>query len=137
MREIKDHQMIGVNDLDSLIRLEVADDADQTTGAHHKYQAMYLSRGMWEKGQLIQFHKMLPKTGPEIKDIPKEQVIPNGITHEVLIAVILDRLRCYQKSEFSCRENALAITHLEEALHWLHHRTSDRVYRNVEGSQVK
>jgi len=33
-----------------------------------------------------------------------------------------------------CRENALAITKLEEALHWLDHRTKDRERRGVEGT---
>jgi hypothetical protein len=34
-----------------------------------------------------------------------------------------------------CRETSLAITKLEEALHWLEHRRKDRVKRNVEGTQ--
>jgi len=34
---------------------------------------------------------------------------------------------------FPCRENALTITKLEEALHWQHARTRDRIERGVEG----
>ena len=34
---------------------------------------------------------------------------------------------------FPCRENALAITKLDEALHWLQARTKDREARGVEG----
>jgi hypothetical protein len=60
----------------------------------------------------------------------------NGITNEVLLAVVLDRLRRFQKSPFVCRENAIAITKLEEALHWLHHRTRARVVRGVEGTHT-
>ena len=35
--------------------------------------------------------------------------------------------------DFACRENALALTKVEEALHWLNHRTADRQRRGVEG----
>lgn len=35
--------------------------------------------------------------------------------------------------KFPCRENALAITKIEEALMWLEKRKKDRVERGVEG----
>lgn len=34
---------------------------------------------------------------------------------------------------FPCRENALTITKIEEAIHWQEHRTRDRQRRQVEG----
>lgn len=37
---------------------------------------------------------------------------------------------------FPCRENALVITKLDEAIHWLDHRTKDRIDRNVEGNNI-
>lgn len=36
-------------------------------------------------------------------------------------------------AKFPCRENSCAITHLDEALHWLTHRRNDREKRGVEG----
>jgi hypothetical protein len=45
----------------------------------------------------------------------------NGITHEVLLAIVVDRLRSFQNGPFACRENALALTKIEEAIHWLNH----------------
>ncbi len=39
--------------------------------------------------------------------------------------------------QFPCRENAIAITKLDEALHWLEHRKKDREKRNVEGTNAK
>lgn len=39
--------------------------------------------------------------------------------------------------KFPCRENALAITKLEEALHWLDHRTKNRINRGVEGRNLQ
>jgi len=57
----------------------------------------------------------------------------NGCFQEDLIAIVIDRLQCFQAGDFACRENALALTKLEEALHWLNHRTADRQARGVEG----
>jgi hypothetical protein len=61
---------------------------------------------------------------------------PNGAFVETLIAVAVQRIQFYQDSKFMCRENALALTHLEEALHWLNHRAEKREARNVEGTHV-
>jgi len=59
----------------------------------------------------------------------------NGLTNEALLAVILDRLEGFQAGELRCRENALAITKIEEAVHWLRHRTDGRERRGVEGTR--
>jgi hypothetical protein len=61
---------------------------------------------------------------------------PNGISNEVLLAIVIDRLECFQKGQFACRENALALTKLQEAVHWLHHRTRERLARGVEGLSI-
>lgn len=63
-----------------------------------------------------------------------DRVGPNGAFVETVIAAALQRLQHYNTTEFRCRENSLAITHLEDALHWLHHRTADREQRGVEGT---
>ena len=62
------------------------------------------------------------------------RVEPNGAFVEDVIAAALGRIQHYQTSKFRCRENALAITKLEEALHWLGARTRDRERRGVEGT---
>lgn len=58
----------------------------------------------------------------------------NGVCNEDLINMVLCRLEHFQKSEFKCRENALAITALEESLLWLRKRTMARENRGVEGT---
>jgi len=55
---------------------------------------------------------------------------------EDLIAIVIDRLQCFQEGAYKCRENAIAITKLEEALLWLRKRTMDREKRNVEGTSI-
>lgn len=66
---------------------------------------------------------------------PITEVGVNGVSNEALLAIVIDRLRGFQSGPFSCRENALAITKLEEAMHWLHARTHDRILRGVEGKR--
>lgn len=58
----------------------------------------------------------------------------NGVCNEDLIAMVITRLEHFQDSEYRCRENALAITKLEEALLWLRKRTMGRENRGVEGT---
>lgn len=58
----------------------------------------------------------------------------NGCHQEDLLAIVIHRLQCFQSGEFACRENAIALTKLEEAMHWLNHRTNDRQQRGVEGT---
>ena len=64
---------------------------------------------------------------------------PNGAFVEGVISAALGRLQWYQEAcdgRFACRENALAITKLEEALHWCQHRTAEREVREVEGTHA-
>ena len=58
----------------------------------------------------------------------------NGVCNEDLINMVICRLQHFQKSEYACRENAIAITKLEEALLWLRKRTMAREVRGVEGT---
>lgn len=61
---------------------------------------------------------------------------PNGAFVETVIAAALQRIQYYNGTKFRCRENSLAITHLEEALHWLQARTAAREARAVEGTHA-
>lgn len=61
----------------------------------------------------------------------------NGVCNEDLIAMVITRLEHFQKTEFACRDNAVAITKLEEALMWLRKRTMAREKRGVEGTHIK
>ena len=59
----------------------------------------------------------------------------DGTTNEDLLAVLIDRMNYLQK-KFPCRENAIAITNLEQALMWLEKRTRDRKARGVKGKHL-
>ncbi len=59
----------------------------------------------------------------------------NGVMLEDLIAICIDQLEQFQAGKFRCRENALAVTHLETAALWLYKRTAGRIVRGVEGTR--
>ena len=68
-----------------------------------------------------------------------EKKEPNGAFVEELIQAAIGRLEFYQtasQKKFACRENALAITKLQEALFWLEERTRQREEREVEGTHA-
>ena len=67
--------------------------------------------------------------GPDRKE-------PNGAFVEGVLQAALGRLEYYQRSQFSCRENACAITKIEEALHWLESRTNKRERLGIEGTHA-
>ncbi len=74
------------------------------------------------------------QNGPLGRDEHRE--IPNGAFVETVIDIARQRIQYYQDSKFKCRENAIAITKLEEALMWLNKRTQDRETRKVEGTHT-
>lgn len=60
-----------------------------------------------------------------------------GVLEGDLLEIVRHRLQCFQKGEFATRENACALTHIEEALMWLNKRKEDRKERNVLGTYNK
>ena len=68
------------------------------------------------------------------------RVKPNGAFVETIISAAKQRIEWYQtvsERKFTCRENAMAITKLDEALMWLEARTNNREARKVEGTHQK
>ena len=60
----------------------------------------------------------------------------NGVTQEVLLAVVADRLECFQAGPFASVYNAKALEHVKAAQESLLDRTRERMARGVEGKTV-
>lgn len=65
---------------------------------------------------------------------PFKEVGLNGIFHEDLLAIVINRLEHFQASEFSCEENAKAIEYLKLAIEALSSRTKRRDNAGVLGT---
>lgn len=117
MRTIEYHKINPTNDTISVVVADVPGHG----GASHEYHAVHGG----------------PETPPlaviKFQNGPIGEHGVNGVTQEILLAIVIDRLRSFQAGPFSSRENALALTKCEEALHWLQQRTLDRMRRGVEG----
>lgn len=83
------------------------------------------------EGQTLQFIHKEPVPGSSGQLV----TVMDGTTNEAVLEVLIDRLNFLQ-AKFPCRENAIAITKLDEALLWLNKRTADRVKRSVEGKHL-
>ena len=66
----------------------------------------------------------------------EEGSIP-GIVEGDLLEIVRHRLQCFQKGPYATRENACALTHIEEALMWMNKRAEDRAERGVLGTMNK
>jgi hypothetical protein len=120
MRQLTNHKLNGLNDA---LQIEVLD-GPGAGGASHEY-LITTSPDAKTGARSIQISF---QNGP----ITEKGV--NGISGEALLAIVIDRLQCFQNGEYKCRENAIALTHLEDAMHWLQHRTRQRLARGVEGT---
>jgi hypothetical protein len=134
MREITTHKVNGCNEALTITVL----DEPGAGGANHLYDIRGMNTGTNSScpftkryGSPADHATVLFQNGP-IKDAGT-----NGVTHEALLAIVIDRLRSFQAGPYACRENALALTKVEEAMHWLHARTLARVARGVEGTHEK
>lgn len=118
MRKIIDHIANPLND-----RIEItAMDEPGAGGAHHYYAVDVAGS---ENGLDVHFQK-----GP----IAEAGV--NGVTQEVLLAIVIDRLRSFQAGPFACKESGEALAHAEQSLDWLKQRTKARMARGVEGRNI-
>ena len=61
----------------------------------------------------------------------------NGVFIEDVLEAARQRLQFFQQSKFRCRENAIALTHIETALAWLDFRTRGRLSQGVENTYEK
>jgi hypothetical protein len=122
IRWINDHKGPGCND-----HIEIMAAGVRSRGnAQSHYEVVLMKSG--------EVAKVLAELDFMSLPVSETDGEPNGVTDEALLAVVVDRLRSFQGGEFRCRESAIAITKLEEALHWLDARSKDRKARAVEGT---
>lgn len=126
MRELTSHK---VNELNDAITIHVLDEPG-IGNASHVYGIGFVvgkpdnsDDDRETKASLISF-----------QNGPIGEVGINGISQEVLLAIVEDRLIGFQSGPYSCRENSIALTKIQEAMLWLGKRTSDRMKRGVEGT---
>lgn len=119
MRHLTSHIVNPVNDK---IVINVLDEPG-AGGANHSYQVV-----IGETGRKIAI---------DFQNGPISEKGVNGLTQEALLAIVIDRLECFQAGPFACQENGEALICVKEALECLKSRTRERMARGVEGRTVK
>ena len=133
MRELTSHKVNGLNEALKIVVL----DEPGAGNANHRYAIEYPAEieaagfrdaedGNWKNACVVKF-----------QEGPLAETSLNGVSNEALLAIVEDRLVGFQSGPFACRENAVALTKLQEAMMWLQKRTRDRMARGVEGTNQK
>lgn len=134
MRKLTDH-IVENDSANHQLAITVEDEPGQGGACH-----LYVISGFDTDSNLsaiLPGVMVLTKLNVLFQNGPIKEVGVNGITQEALLAIVIDRLRGFQSGPFACRDNAIALTHIEEALMWLQRRTRERIKRGVEGTHVK
>jgi hypothetical protein len=119
MREIHGHE---INECNEQLRITADDKNPHNGNASHTYSIAVLPSGrMW----LVSF-----------QEGPIKEAGVNGVTQEALLAILIDRLECFQESKWACDENAIALSNLRAARDVLLERTKKRLARGVEGTHT-
>ena len=124
-RSLTSHKVNGLNESINII---VMDEPGQGNACHH-----------YRVEPITDQHPQGAINPAEIKfqNGPIAVAGVNGLSNEALLAIVEDRLKGFQSGQYACRENAIALTHIQDAMHWLHHRTWERLARGVEGTHEK
>lgn len=128
MRELTSHKTNPANDT---LVITVQDEPG-AGGAHHLYRiegftAANPSLPAWKRDGI----DIVFQNGP----IAEDGV--NGLTHEALLAILIDRLECFQAGPFANSYNETAMHYLQAAQVALQNRTRERMSRGVEGTHQK
>lgn len=124
MRELTTHK---VNELNSILRIEILEENEHGHG------------------------RLYGITSDEVRDAAKPPAVTlpirfqdgpialgfNGITNEALLAIVRDRLECFQRGPFCCEANNDALDNVTAAQRALERRTLERAARGVEGTHEK
>lgn len=75
----------------------------------------------------------------KLQEGPIKEVGVNGVQIDDVVRYCRDNIEMFNTKDnrkYSCRENAMAITKLDEALMWLQRRTENRISKGQEGRSI-
>ena len=128
MRELTGHKVNGVNDG---LNITVVDEPG-SGGANHQYQIAW----PLSDSEPTAYPEQYDRVDICFQNGPIKEVGTNGVTHEVLLEIIKDRLIGFQSGPFACADNAKALDHIMAAQECLLNRTKVRAARGVEGTHT-
>lgn len=139
-RKLEGHKINPANDVIDILVI----DKPGSGGANHAYVVTGMTGLMenastdatldyLEGGEITRDHTI----GILFQNGPIAEAGVNGLTHEVLLEILIDRLSGFQAGQFACDANQLCLDHLKAAQEILLNRTRERMARGVEGTHQK
>jgi len=127
MRQITAHQLDPtIRDYNAMPIIALDDKG--IAGAHHTY--VIATSAYPQADGMINFTNELAFIEFQNGNIQESGI--NGIHNEHLLAIVQDRLECFQQGEFKSDFNAGALEHVKLAMAALHARTTERINRGVK-----
>lgn len=115
----------------------IALDGPGSGGASHLYQITGFNTASNPSDPFMKRHGAPAEHATVLfQNGPIKEAGVNGVTHEALLAILIDRLQAFQSGQFASSYNATALSHLEDAQSALLERTRERMSRNVEGTHA-
>jgi hypothetical protein len=134
-RTISDHVVAGDSANTQLV-ITVLDEPGQG-GASHLYSITGLDSTSNTSDPFVKrYGKGADHSTILFQNGPIKEFGVNGITHEALLAILIDRLKGFQSGPYKNQDNSYAQYHLEQALAFLQNRTRERIARGVEGTHT-
>lgn len=125
-----------VNPVNDKLTIDVLD-APGAGGAHHHYSiAGFDTETNPSAVGIMGFKNSFGRMPVIFQNGPIARAGVNGITHEALLAILIDRLQSFENGPYACAENARALSHLRMAQDALLARTKARMARGVEGTHA-
>jgi len=125
MRKLTSHQ---VNECNAAIEIQPSGEEKNAGGIPFRYDVFGPRKEVAGVGLTPSFGLNIRfQNGPVIDGI-------NGVTNEVFLAILEDRLVTAQAGAFACNENIEALYHVRAAQVCLKSRTDARAARGVEGT---
>lgn len=129
-------KIVTIQKRNKLNDIYVGDDVG-AGGAHHNYLIVKADTVKVEGDAIVLQPENIVDEISFQHGARKDEGSITGVLDSDLLEIVRDRLFDFQKGEFATRENAIALTHIEEALLWLNKRTEDRAERGVLGTMKK
>jgi hypothetical protein len=132
MRELNSHKVNPANDVLTVAVI----DQPGSGGASHRYEISGFDPKANPSSDLTDSEDLFTSKTILFQNGPIAEAGVNGVTHEALLAILIDRLECFQKGNFANSYNQRALEHLIGAQESLKDRTRERMTRGVEGTHT-
>lgn len=133
MRELHGHKVNPANDK---LFVEVIDEPG-SGGANHRYEISgFDTENNPSATKPDGYKSSFARTVILFQNGPINEVGVNGLTHEALLAILIDRMEGFQAGPYASADNQEALEAMRTAQTALQRRTLARMARGVEGTHT-